>query len=335
VLYIFLLTSSVLATVTISVALRHMKRVKRTTKVFLANLAVSILLQGVTFLLNTILRTSNAFDEVTCLVWVMLFVTPSAHYLTGILFVYLDLYLSLKWMSIGRPIISARVALAMSSSSLLVWSAICSSGFGMRDADYVYDDEVGCDFLCGVVLKHYVLLLILSFCLLFGVIVVLHVLTYRLITKPHQQLIRVRKVDADVDVNSVDDRRQQPTSILATTADVQTSGRWLQVTKSRWIKRNSVVLKTITLIVVVLTVTWCPLVVLSLVILYCESYRQAFYTETIFITYILVAIQYHSNGIIYLVKIKELQMVCKRIWCRCHSSKRRVEPIERDIASIS
>ena len=322
-----LASSLILANIIISVALRHMRQVKRTTIVFLAHLAVCNLVQGVAFMANGLLGYYDSFTEFACLSWVVFAVTPSGGYVTGIFYVYLDLYLSLKKMAIGRPIISTRIAVGMSLLSWMFWLGFCSIGFAMANDAYVFDEFEGCSLMVGAVKKEFILNIAIALVAILVAILALHVLTYRLITKSQKQLIQVQNVN-----DNTDDATKRRQAQIETISDEAQLARRQELKKtSKWVKKNDVVLKTITLIFILLAISWYPVVITSVVVVYCEPCAAIVTKEVIYFTYVLVAIQYNSNGVIYLIKIKEFQHIVRNFCCRCRPSARRVEPLESSI----
>ena len=108
------------ANLTVSVALSFMKRTKKATRVFLGQLAFSNLLQGVIFFWRGVFFIWPVSTTGCCLTMQLFNTASTGSYMTGIFYVYLDLYLSMKKMSVSRPVISARLAVIMASGSWIV-----------------------------------------------------------------------------------------------------------------------------------------------------------------------------------------------------------------------
>ena len=294
-----------------------MRRVKTTTVVFLAQLAISNLFQGLLFFISALIYLCHAFDGIGCLMWVFLTQVGSGSYVTGILFIYLDLCLSLRSMSVGKPVISTRKAVAMACASWLVWLSWGVVGFGMLNTKYTYDNEEGCLMVSGLYRKEYILITAMYFIIIFIVILVFHVLSYHELTKSRKELLRIQNVEVG-NVNRPegqtvpdDDRRSD-------------NGREDAKKKVKWLKKNEVVLRTITLILVMLIIGWYPVIITSVIVVYCDRCAAIITKQIIYVTYVLVAIQYNSNGVIYLIKIKEFQQALRDLCHGCHSSQRRV-----------
>ena len=135
------------------------------------------------FIVKAILFIWHVNTVEGCLVIQVLTCAPSGNYITGILFIYVDIYVSLKKMAIGHPAISTRLAVVMVILSWLFWLALGVLGFSMRNKHYVYDHNVGCFLHNGSYVKEYILVLCVFYLSVFVAVFIFHFMTYRLITR--------------------------------------------------------------------------------------------------------------------------------------------------------
>ena len=295
-----------------------MKTVKRTTVVFLADLAISNLVQGIASLVKAALSISNLNTSEGCMFVSVVVVTTSGTYISGVFFVYLDLYLSLRKMSVGRAVISTKLALGLMAASWLVWTAFGATAYGMRNPDYVYDEVAACLITSGVVRNEYTILLGMTGAVCVVVIMVLHVLTYRLLKKARKQLRPWNtKAGQERGISVID----------ATTSRVVQDNR-RDAERSKWVKRNDIILKMILTVLVLFIACWCPLIFAILVWTFCAPCTTYITNQVMYVMYLLIVVQYNSNGVIYLIRIKEFQNIFKKVCCRCCPSRRRVDGVE-------
>jgi len=298
--------------VTVSLALRLMKSVKRATVIFLANLAVSNLVQSIIFLFRAIFFLWHINTVNGCLFMQMLVTASTGSYMMGILYIYLDLYISLKKMSVSKPVISSRMAVIMCSVAWMIWLCWGAIGYIMRNVKYKYNHEVGCSVSCGVYTKEYILFIAISLFAGFLAIFLFHILSYRLIKKAQMQ----QAVAAAAG-------HQSNISTVGGSVTRQRKGK-----TSHWLKKNEAILKMIILVLIIFIICFYPVVIFTLVIFYCTSCAADIRKEVLYVVYLLVAFQYNSNGFIYLIKIPEFQDVFRRFCCRKLVAQRRVGPID-------
>ncbi|KAK2163025.1 hypothetical protein LSH36_87g04035 [Paralvinella palmiformis] len=316
----------IFANVTVSVALRFMKTAKKTTLVFLADLAISNLVQGIVFLIKAIFYIWGKNTTQGCILLVLISMASTGTYMTGIFFVYLDLYLSLKKMSVGKAIISARFAVQMVVLSWFVWIGIGTIAYGMLNKNYVYRQEIGCSFTNGAVTKEYILLVSLIFVVGITVIMMFHALTYRLIKQARTQ---------DQQSEEPNSRRSVKITVVSTQGLATSQKMKVETRRSKWLKKNDAILKMIILVLIMFVVCWYPLVIITMVLAYCTPCSVYITKEVVYFLYILIVLQYNSNGIIYLIKIREFQNVCKNLCCKCCPWHRRVAAIDTEFSATT
>ena len=306
----------IFANVTVSVALRYMRSAKKTTVVFLANLAISNLVQGIIFLLKGVFYIWHVNTVHGCIIMTIFSMATSGTYMTGIFFVYLDLYLSLKKMSVSKPVIPTHTALAMIVFAWVFWLAWGAVGYGMRNPKYKYNHQAGCSIINGAYTKEYILFICVTFMIGFVGILVFHLLTYMLINKAKK--LQQQAIEA------------QNTTTVTTVSDTSQVKR-TDSKKSKWLKKNDAVLNMILLVLIMFIICWYPLILITLLVAYCRPCLPYITNEVVYATYVLVITQYMSNGIIYLVKIREFKNAFKRLCCRCFPWYSRIQPTNSDM----
>ena len=310
--FIFILGFLIIfASLTVAIALRYMRSAKKTTVVFLSHLAISNMVQGLNFFGHGVFYVWHVNTVDGCIISQAISTATTGTYMSGIFFVYLDLYLSLKKMSVSKPVISTRVAIALAAATWVIWLAWGLVGYGMRHMDFVYDHEAGCFIISGQFTSEYILFICVSFVGGFCGILMFHVLTYRLIKKAKEQQ------------EEAQDAQQNRQPVTVTKAKPQDKSKETQ--KSKWLKKNDEILKMILIVLIVFVVCWYPLILATMLAAYCEPCLPYLPKQVIYMTYCLVVTQYLSNGLIYFIKIKEFQVGIKRLCCRFHPRYRNVE----------
>ena len=305
----------ILASLTVSVALRYMRSAKKTTIVFLAHLAISNLVQGLNFFVQGVFYLWHVNTVDGCIISQAVATATAGTYMSGIFFVYLDLYLSLKKMSVSKPVIKSSVAIAMAAFTWILWFSWGLVGFGMRTEGFVYDHGAGCFIVSGQFTSSYILFICLTFIIGFIGILMFHVLTYQLIKKAklHQQ--------------QAQEAQEKNQTSKAFTIRPPERSRNKESRKSRWLKKNDAVLNMILIVLIMFVICWYPLILTTLLAAYCAPCQPYLTKEVLYFTYCLVVTQYLSNGLIYFIKIKEFQIAFKRICCRCIPQYRNIQPI--------
>ena len=156
-----------------------MKKVKRTTVIFLSQLAISNLIQGIILLLKGLFYVWDVNTNEGCMALITINITSFGIYLTGIFYIYLDLYLSLKKMSVAKPVISVRAAVIIIALSWIGNLAFRVSGYGMKISSYQYSQDIECIVIKGFYQDRYIILIAVTFLIGLGGILTLHVMTYR------------------------------------------------------------------------------------------------------------------------------------------------------------
>ncbi|KAK2165926.1 hypothetical protein LSH36_44g07035 [Paralvinella palmiformis] len=243
-------------------------------------------------------------------------------YLTGIFYIYLDLYLSLKRMSISKPVISVRTALIMTALSWIGNFAFCASGYGMNIPTYQYREESDCILTKGLYKKQYILLITIAFLSGLGGILFLQVITYRLMKRTQKRLLsqhnlnKVAAPNASSDTNTLKDKhvpQERKTS-----------------QKMEWLKKNDAVMKIIFIILIFFCISWYPLIISVLIVIYCESCSY-FITQYLWkVSYFLVICQYNLSGIVYMSKLKDFRNSCTGVCCKCIRRRRSIQPANSD-----
>ena len=307
IIHFFIAVSIIVANVVITLALCYMKNMKRTTVILLANLALSNLPRGIMFIIKAVLFVWHVNTVEGCLFIMVFSGAPSGSYVTGILFIYLDVYLSLKKMAIGRPVISTRLALIMATSSWSIWLALGFLGFSMRNENYVYNHGVGCFLQNGVYINTYILLLCVIYISIFIAVLIFHLMTYRLIKRS-----KALSNTLQIQVQTINGH--------------QINLRELRQKRTNWLKKNDTILKMLLLVLITFALSWYPLIIVILVTSFCKPCVVYITKEVVYFSYALEVIQYNSNGVIYLIKIKECRDSCQRICCRYLSASRQIGP---------
>ncbi|KAK2165927.1 hypothetical protein LSH36_44g07025 [Paralvinella palmiformis] len=293
-----------------------MKKVKRTTVIFLSQLAISNLIQGIILLLKGLFYVWDVNTNEGCMALITINITSFGIYLTGIFYIYLDLYLSLKKMSVANPVISVRAAVILTALSWIGSVAISVSGYGMTISTYQYTQEAGCILTKGLYQKQYILFITIIFLIGLLGILTLHVITYRLMKRIKRHLLG--HSDHNHTVTGEDSSGRTP--------HVNVPERGSASPRMIWLKKNDVVMKTILIILIFFIISWYPLLISVLIVIYCEA-CTFFITEYVWrFVYILVILQYNINGIIYMSKLRDFRNTCKRLCCKFVHHRRRVEP---------
>ena len=306
---------------TVFIVLRYMHTIKKTTVVFLAHLAICNLVQGVILLLRAIFFIWHVNTTEGCLALNMFNLGAIGSYVTGIFYVYLDLYLSIKKMAANGQGISRRVAVALCAISWIYWLIWGTVGYAMRDAGFVYNHFAGCSIMIGIYRKDYFLLVGLSYIVGFVVILTIHILTYKLIRNARLRFPETPSAPAgggSTGVRGLHRLKTISSSFRRQGADGS---------KSRWIRKNDKVLKMIRIVVIMFMLCWYPLIVIAFIVTYCAQCTPYITQEVVYVTYVLVVLQYNCNGIIYLVKVREFKDACKKFGSRCCPRFRTVEPM--------
>jgi len=305
------------ANVFLVLALKLMKA-KRATVIFLSQLAICNLVHCIAFLFRGIFFLWHVNTIQGCLFMQVFVIGATGNYMIGIFYIYLDLFISLKKMSVNKPIISGRIALIMSIISGVVCLGFGAIGYTMRNVSYKYTYQVGCSIHSGVYTKEYVLILtIFGFVTLLG-IVVCHILIYRLIKKAQFRQSVVVSYE----------RR----NIVSTISGTATNHGITKTT--RWLNKNEATLKMIILVLILFVVCFYPINIITLIIFYCKTCsKDAIHEEVFYVGYLLVVVHYISNGVIYAVKIKEFKYACRNICCIKLPFQIQVQPSSINVSS--
>ena len=245
----------------------------------------------------------------------------SGTYITGIFFVYLDLYLSLKKMSVSKPVIPTRTALAMTVFAWVFWLAWGAVGYGMRNHKYIYNHQAGCSIISGAYTREYILFIGITFMITFVGILVFHILTYMLINKSKKKQQQAMDSQNAATVTTISDT-SQPKHAIPTHAHSK---------KSKWLKKNDAILNMILLVLILFIICWYPLLLIVMLVSYCKPCLPYITQEVIYVSYFLIVSQYMSNSIIYLIKIKEFKNAFKRLCCRCFPWYSRIQPTHSEM----
>ena len=77
--------------------------------------------------------------------------------------------------------------------------------------------------------------------------------------------------------------------------------------KTKWLKKNEDLIRMMLIILVMFIICWYPLILLLLVLNVCRACFARVPLGVLYLVRVLVVVQYVSNSVIYLVKIKEFR----------------------------
>ena len=275
--------------------------------------------------------------------FIALSVGTSGAYVTGILYLYLDLFLALKKLSILKPVISTSTAFWMVVIDWIAWLLIGGSGYLFTNPDWDYDKSQGCYLSSGGFNAGYVIGLCVLFLVLFFVIMVCHVGTLHVMRKTYRNMNsnsnnanaplrdEPRTSTSEFSVGSQDGQRDPPKisknnvptesskTSSAATCPIATNP-CQQRAQSKWLKKNMSVMRIVVIVMCIFSVCWYPSVVIIIVIAVCDDCVPA---AVIYLSNILIIAQYISNGFIYLAKSREFQEAFKRLFSCC---TKRIKP---------
>ena len=320
-----------LANITVLIALRYMKSVKKATVIFLYHLAICNLVHSVVFFVKAMFFVYDVNTVQGCLILNVLSITTTATYVSGIFFVYLDLYLSIKTMRISKPVIGTKQALALGILAWLGWLSASCISYGFRNMDYVYNFKAGCSLVNGAYIKEYSLGVLLPLMLIYAGIMWFHLCTYKMIKKAKSKNEADKRSHAAQLANSKPSPGSAGEGTEATPAVSQPKAS----AQAKWIKKNDDVLKVITLVMIMFVICWYPLAIVLLIVAYCPPCLPYVTKEVVYVTYALAVIQFNSNGVIYLLKIREFKDVCKKLFFRCCPKHGRVEQESSTVQSVT
>ena len=123
IIQIFLCPLVFLGNLLILIAIRKSRSMKQVTFLFLGHLAVSDLLLGFSIFMRVFFLLQNNLIKLPCLIVHLFTVLASGCSMTGILFLSLDCYLSVKFSMQLRPIITPKIAWVMIFMCWLLWGA--------------------------------------------------------------------------------------------------------------------------------------------------------------------------------------------------------------------
>ena len=261
--------------------------------------------------------------------------------MTGILFLYLDLYLALKKRSILRPVISTKVAFLMVVVAWLIWLGIAGIGYPLKDPDWNYTVTSSCNFSSGLYNTKYVITVCSVFLVLFVVILICHLGTLRVMREAHRSLA----LSARRNTTTVEEQPQRQVSensdtfnegsSTAAAADpklqrnlsITTSNRKSIIptaqekAQSKWLKKNISTMRIVVIVMCIFSICWYPSIILILILAICDNCLPYLVT---YLFSVLIIVQYISNGFVYLAKSREFQEAFRRLFSCC--CKKRVTP---------
>ncbi len=298
----------------------YLKSLKRSTLIFLVNLTLSIILNGVGQLLVAIFTSLSLTSFNSCVVRTLLSVASAMSYAFHMLYINLDLYLTIQRLNTtSKNVLSAKLAVAMAITAWLLGLLIsfCSiltrAGNGSKPIA-----PAECTMFHGsFVLPYYRVIISCVFLSLLMVTVGILTATINSIRKQYTQILANQLASQAVVTGSsepVPDNLQRHRAANATALQ----------RKIRWIQKKVSAIKLLICVLVVFVVGWYPGITAILVASVCDTCSISEGARLAFTA--LVMLQNISNPLVYLTKSKEVRLAVRDVFSRCRVANRQVQP---------
>jgi len=275
----------VLSNAVVMAVFRRLPNSKRSTSIFFGQLALSGLVLGVGFLVQTLLYSfAVPVSRTACAILIAARQSTVGVYTANLIFIYAELYLGLRRMRPGRPVFTRRSALVAVVVAWLV--CLVGNGFGVLFAIRKSDAGDACRPVVTFEF-HFLLLIEVLWAAAIVLLVFLHGLSYAIL----KRLLRARNSQPAV-------------------ADAAASSRRV------WIERQQSGLNMIVWVMATASTCWGFVVVKRFVILFCLRCLDEVPVFLLVLSRISFVVPVLSNGIIYLCRSRAFRSACKKVFLR-------------------
>ena len=285
----------------ILLVLVKMKSSKKTTNILFGNLTLSHLTLATAHTAKTICGSLSVSSHSTCVVLLIIIEASALTYMTTVILLYLELYLSMKRMRANKPVFSPKQTVIIILAIWIFWFLVAISSLALLNQETKNEPVTMqlCNLGIYIYEPAYVGLIVSSLSANLVVIFILHVLCYY-----YTKLYGVTCTGRD------NQGQENPDNLV------------LQGARNRLAKSHKEHLHLLLTIMLVLFVCWGLFILLHYLAAFCTACRPYFTPVVLVGAKILFSIPIFSNSVIYLTKSPVFKTTFKRSFCGCIRSIR-------------
>ena len=332
----------IVANLMVAVALEFMKTSKKAITILFRQMSSSNLLLGVAFLVRSVCTTLGLRSDIGCGVVLAVILATLGVYATGLLFIYIELYVSLKRMQ-STPFFSKRSAIFICGFSWLLWLGFAFSGLVFRNPDWSGSGFDQCTVSGGVFMSIFNLIFLCAYLVLVFAVAVGYILTIGQLRRIMSAMIPRERSDHDMattDMESGTAVHNTETTDLGPDTPVQNAettemgpakskcthhqrtgtnstsngDREMQM---KWLKERMLLMRVLVVQAAVVCICWTASIIINMVSEVCTSCRDQIPIGLAYFGQVMIVIPFLGNGIIYLIRSKEFRVACKSVFCAC------------------
>ncbi len=288
----------------------YLKSIKRSTLIFLMSLTLSVVLNGVSQLLVAVFASLKLRTFTNCAVKTLLSVASVMSYAFNMLFLYLDLYLTIERLSVSGNVLSTKMACVMTTSGWMLSSIV---SFGMLFARSMDTSDIPlyeCTMFHGSFVLPY-----------YRVIVSLIVSTAMLLT-------------TGLLVATIHSLKRHYRTVMTIQLNQATTLSQPLYSKLRWLSKKASTVKLLILVLLAFVIAWYPTMVTVLVAAVCDACVISDWLRLVLV--VLPMLQNLTSPLVYLWRSKEVRGAYRRvlhnaIWKNkkcCSTPKVEPQPVE-------
>jgi hypothetical protein len=322
------------------VALCKLRAKKEAYIVLFTGLTMSNLYVGITFLVRCIYISIGMSNVTVCVAIVGSVMAGLGVYVTHVLLISVDLYISIKRMVINDPLITKNMAVVLSAFTWVVWLAIGAACHLVVNPDRLEDVDK-CTVSDNVNMPSYSIPVMLSYFVMFTIISVLHIATIRLLHKsmksvchhaeeghptPSQVESSLDAQQAEMDMNGEQGNSKKLKGEISVISgqsvdaiNVISGQRRKQIrANSTIIKYREHILHTMTIEIVILSVCWGIAIAANMVLILCQQCKDAMPAILhLILVQALAIVPFFSSSLINVFRNRELRTAVVSTICFC------------------